>query len=579
MPEPSNALRTAAVYDFRQARRQAAIQEILARLTGHSIDLMSFEDIREKLKIRGGTFRGLHEIPLDAIVGSVGRYKDFTRTFLPRQDRNVERWAGVRAATLDLSGLPPIEVYQIGEVYFVLDGNHRVSVARSLGARQIQAYVVEFETKVPLSPDDQPDDIIIKAEYANFLERTRLDELRPGADIRVTAPGRYRELETDIEAHRFLLGQQQDREIPWAEAVCHWYDNVYLPVISAIRRHGILHEFPGRTETDLYLWLIRHRAALEKRLGWHIDPSKAATDLAATYSPKAQRVVSRVEGKLVDTLLPAPLDTGPAPGQWRRNRLAARPDDRLFTDIMVTVSQEAHSWQAFEQAQIIARREGGQLLGLYVVASDDQVESDPTQAIRAEFEQRCQIAGIPGTLSVEVGQIARKIIERARWVDLVVMRLAHPPGVQPLDRLSSGFWAVLHRCPRPVLAVPGPVSNLEPVLLAYDGSPKAQEGLYVAAYLAGQWSIPLVVSTVLENERDQQYLNQAQTYLEAQGVTATLVSKQGPVAETIMTTANEHGCQLIILGGFGTGPVWDVVLGSVVDQVLCESKQPMLICR
>jgi len=579
MPEPSNALRTGAVYDFRQARRQAAIQEILARLTGHSIDLLSFEDIREKLEIRGGTFRGLHEIPLDAIVGSVGRYKEFTRTFLPRQDRNVERWAGVRAATLDLSGLPPIEVYQIGEVYFVLDGNHRVSVARNLGATHIQAYVVEFETKVPLSPDDQPDDIIIKAEYANFLERTRLDDLRPGAGMRVTAPGRYRELETDIEAHRFLLGQNQDREIPWAEAVCHWYDNVYLPVISAIRTHGILHEFPGRTETDLYLWLIRHRAALEKRLGWHIDTGKAASDLAATYSPKAQRIVSRVEGKLVDALLPASLDTGPPPGQWRRGRLAARPDDRLFTDIMVTVSQEPYSWQAFEQAQIIARREGGRLLGLYVVSSDDQVESDPTRAIRAEFEQRCQTGGVPGTLSVEVGQIARKIIERGRWVDLVVMRLAHPPGVQPLDRLSSGFWAVLHRCPRPVLAVPGLASNLEPVLLAYDGSPKAQEGLYVAAYLAGQWSIPLVVITVLEKERGQEHLSKAQTYLEAQGVMATFVSKQGPVAETIMTTANEHRCQLIILGGFGAGPVWDVVLGSVVDQVLCESNQPMLICR
>jgi nucleotide-binding universal stress UspA family protein len=117
------------------------------------------------------------------------------------------------------------------------------------------------------------------------------------------------------------------------------------------------------------------------------------------------------------------------------------------------------------------------------------------------------------------------------------------------------------------------------VLLAYDGSPKAQEGLYVATYLAGQWSIPLVVITVVEKERDRLHLSQAQTYLEAHGLTATFVSKQGPVAETIITTAAEHGCRLIILGGFGTGPVWDVVLGSVVDQVLGESKQPILICR
>ena len=179
----------AAIHDFQHARSKAALQEIMARLTGKSADLLSYEDVRRKLKARGRVAQRLEEVPLDAIVGSVGRYADFTRSFLPRQDSDQERWAKVKVAVTGLGGLPPIDVYQIDQAYFVLDGNHRVSVARQVGATHIQAYVTEVRTRVPLSPDVQPDDLILKGEYADFLERTRLDELRPEADLSVTVPG------------------------------------------------------------------------------------------------------------------------------------------------------------------------------------------------------------------------------------------------------------------------------------------------------------------------------------------------------------------------------------------------------
>ena len=120
-----------AIQDFQSARQRASVQEILARFTGKSTQLLSYEDVAEKLKLRIRTERGIQHIPLDSIVGSVGRYTDFTRTFLPRRAGDQERWAGVRAAFLERGeGLPPIEVYKVGEVYFVIDGNHRVSVAR-----------------------------------------------------------------------------------------------------------------------------------------------------------------------------------------------------------------------------------------------------------------------------------------------------------------------------------------------------------------------------------------------------------------------------------------------------------------
>jgi len=113
--------------DFHEARRRAGLEAIMARLTGKSIDLFAYEEVRQKLKAKGSIPRGLQDIPLDAIVGSVGRYGDFTRSFLPRRDSDEQRWARVKAQVTDMQGLPPIEVYQIGEVYFVRDGNHRVS--------------------------------------------------------------------------------------------------------------------------------------------------------------------------------------------------------------------------------------------------------------------------------------------------------------------------------------------------------------------------------------------------------------------------------------------------------------------
>jgi nucleotide-binding universal stress UspA family protein len=476
--------------------------------------------------------------------------------------------------------LPPIQVYQIGDAYFVLDGNHRVSVARQLGAPCIQAYVTEVRTKVPLSPDTQPDDLILKAEYAEFLGHTRLDEFRPGADLSVTAPGQYQVLEEHIEVHRYFMGLEQEREIPYGEAVGHWYDEVYEPVVQVIRERGILRDFPGRTETDLYLWVSEHRAELEQKLGWEVDTEAAAADLAARFSPRPQRVVARVSEKLLDAVTPDELQAGPPPGAWRKEYLAARRDDRMFADILVAVNGEETGWFALAQALEVARREGAQLHGLHVVPSETQRNSEGAQAVQAEFNRRCEAADIPGELVLEVGKVPRKISERARWNDLVVLSLSYPPAPQPIARLGSGLSTLLRRCPRPVLAVPESPSRLDRALLAYDGSPKSDEALFVATYLSGRWDIPLVVVTVIETGRTtSDTLARAQEYLKTHGVHAVFVKESGPVAEAILKTADEHQGGLIIMGGYGLGPVLEVVVGSAVDQVLRASRRPMLICR
>lgn len=572
-----------AVRDFRRARQQAALQEILARLTGRSSGLLNFEEVRRRVRATGVESKTLREIPVDAIVGSVGRYADFTRTFLPRRNSDEERWARIKVATSDLVGLPPVELYQIGDVYFVLDGNHRVSVARQLGAPTIQAYVTKLRTRVPLTPDVEPDDLIIKEEYADFLDKTRLDELRPEADLSVTVPGQYRELLEHIDVHRYFMGNDWQRYIPYEEAVTHWYDWVYRPIVQVLRERGILQEFPGRTETDLYLWIGEHRAALAEELGWEVEPELIAAGLAAEMNGRAwlPEVVSRVGERLLGAVLPVELNAGPPPGEWRRNRLEVRRDDRLFLEILVPVSGEAVGWNAAEQAIVVAQREGGRLRGLHVVPSAEQATSEAALAVRDEFNGRCQAAGVTGELFIEVGTVTEVICGRAQWTDLVVVNLAHPPGAQPLARLGSGFRRLVNRCARPILAVPGATTGLERPLLAYDGGAKAHEGLYIATYLGGRWRTPLVVVTVSKGDGTAaKALAEAQAYLEEHGVgNVSYLRPEPPVAEAILETAEGEGCDWLIIGGYGTAPFFEVVKGSVVDQVLRESRRPVLICR
>jgi nucleotide-binding universal stress UspA family protein len=549
-------------------------------LIGRPSGLLSFEEVKHKLKgsISGG--RRLEDVPLDAIVGSVGRYTDFNRQFLPRNDSDELRWIRVKTAIESSMGVPPIELYRVGNAYFVLDGNHRVSVLRRMGATQVQAYVTEVQTRVPLSPYDSPDDLILKAEYAEFLDHTRLDEQRPQADLGVTTPGRYAGIEEEIESHRAALSAEQGQAVSLEAAAVSWYDTIYLPIIASIRRQGILRDFPDRTETDLYVWISQHRAELEQQLGWNVAPEVVANDLVTRHSRAPRRVIARLGERLWDAVTPSALLSGPPPGEWRRDRGAALAEARLSADLLVPISGEPAGWFALEQALVVARREGSRIAGLLIVRTPAARDSAEALAVRSEFDRRCAEADVQGNLAIEVGAVTDLICDRARWNDLVVVNLAYPPSAAPVARLRNGFRALVQRCPRPILAVPQVVSPLSRALLAYDGSPKAQEALFVATYLTLEWKIPLTVVAVIEGERGSATpLERARQYIESRGAVASYVEQSGPIAEAILRTAAEHGSDLILIGGYGFNALLEAMIGSTVDQVLRESKQPVLICR
>lgn len=275
---------------FSQARRRVFFQRIWGFLTGHQQGegLLSFSDVRHKLKIRGQRYLGVQMIAIDKIAGSTGRYSEFNRAFLPTQEFIRERWKGVYQAAHE-TGFPPIDVYQIGDVYFVRDGHHRVSVLKELGATEVEATVTRLDSPIPLSPDVGGEELDRKEEYASFLRETGLDEQIEAPAIEFTLPGQYQKLLEHIAVHRHYLGLAEMREIPYAEAVARWYNEVYAPAVQLIREEEILAEFPERTEADLYLWIIEHRYYLNQRYGQEVPLQQAAAEFSRAFGTGTSR--------------------------------------------------------------------------------------------------------------------------------------------------------------------------------------------------------------------------------------------------------------------------------------------------
>ena len=545
-----------AIHDFQSARQKAGIQEVLARFTGKSTQLLSYEEVAEKLKLRIRSERGLQHIPIDAIVGSVGRYTDFTRTFLPRRNDDRQRWAGVRAVFLeDGAGLPPIEVYKVGDVYFVIDGNHRVSVARQEGLTTIEARVIELQTDIKLTPDIQPDDLIIKAEYADFLHQTRITDLRPNVDLTVTVPGQYEKMMAQIHLQKFILVEDRKLKASLQDAVEDWYDNIYIPLAETIRDRGLLHWFPDRTITDLYIWIAENRTALEKELGWEIQSDISATDLILERSIKSE------------------------PGSWRKARTATRYTEHLFADILVPLSGDEESWDALEQAILIAGHENAKLHGLHIVEKKNDIESPHTLSVKERFDQMCKAAGVNGILAIDTGDITQRIYERAVVTDLIVLKLMNPPSTG-ISSLRSPIRTIIENASRPVIAVPSKATPFQRALLSYDGSDRSKEALFVATYLAEMWKTQLSVFTAVDGTKVkaevQDYVRQ---YLEIHEVEAEYIISEHGAMDDLKKTADEREVDLVLMGSHGGSLLQQVFVGSALDTMLRESEIPLLICR
>lgn len=282
--------------DFNKARSKANISQILNALTPERQKLLALEDVKKLIKPKSETYIGMKAINIDLIIGSEGRYKDFNRTFLPKKEFIRNRWESIDKAHLKSVILPPIKLYEIGGFYFVRDGNHRVSVAKMQGVMSIDAEVIRLDTEISLSPGMSQADMersIIKYEKDFIYSNTKIKSIIKYDELDFTTPGRFYEILRHIQGHKYFLNQELEDEIPFIEAGKSWYNNLYLPIINIVREEHILSRFPGRTESDLYMWIIKHWDELKARNGNNFSLKGAADSYSLEYGKSyKQRIFS-----------------------------------------------------------------------------------------------------------------------------------------------------------------------------------------------------------------------------------------------------------------------------------------------
>ncbi len=257
--------------DFARARRARVLSDIARRMRREPGDvgqILPFEEVVDALGRVGQVDRGLQVVPLDAIVGTVDRAADFDRGFRPTTTRLRSRWERIAAAQRRGEPLPPVSLYQVGELYFVRDGHHRVSVAKSLGRMDIDAYVTEVTTRLRLGSDLRVSELPLKDHERLFRERVPLDAPRR-ARIALSDPWDFGFLAEMVEAWGFRMMQERGSFADRAEVARRWFDDEYAPVSEMLRSGGLIER--GETDAEAYMRVAGQRYLLLRTHEWSDD--------------------------------------------------------------------------------------------------------------------------------------------------------------------------------------------------------------------------------------------------------------------------------------------------------------------
>lgn len=268
--------------DFARARNKALFNEIQHLLTPEEAAMISLKTVRKVIKTQSETYIGMKVIPINKIVGSEGRYRDFDNQFFPKRSIIKERWEHVDEAVIKDIVLPPIKVYELGGLYFVRDGNHRVSVAKSKGVEFIDAEVVSLQTEIKLSPARTLNGMmkqIISYEKRNFYFETNFGDITDYWVLDFSTAGQYDVIYNHILTHKYFINQNQTEEIPMEDAILSWFNNVYLPVVTTIQKYKIMKYFRKNTVSDLYVWIITFYDELKKKFGDGLPLDQIVNDI------------------------------------------------------------------------------------------------------------------------------------------------------------------------------------------------------------------------------------------------------------------------------------------------------------
>lgn len=568
--EDANTYRQ-ALDDFRRARSKAAMQRFWAGIRGRSLDLLPYDEISTKLRAVSRTDRGIKQVPLKDIIGSVNRIQDFDRNFLPLRDDDIYRWAGVKTAMTSplAKGVPPVSLYQIGDAYFVLDGNHRVSIAKEMGMETIEAYVTEIKTKVPISRTLTSDELVQKAAYVNFLEDTKIDQILPGVDFSLHLIENYPLLKEHINVHQYYMGIEKNRPVSFEEAVRHWYETLYSPVTAIIESSGLHHALRDLTVTDLYLWLLDQQNALQSDLGIELKPENVLDYAAGKEGIKSGSGWSTAEEQIMQVLL-------------KGDEQPQNPyQDCLFQHVTVALSEDDPDWIALEQAILVDRCSNTAIRGVHVKSPGTQKLAVEMDVYRQRFDQRLSEAGMRGKFFLREGGPASALLEFSLLSDLLVLKLSHPPAASLMDRISHGIITILQQSRRPVLFVKEKPLAISSILLPFNGGQRSKEALYIAAYYAARYGCQLHLLLVMKG-LDQDEVNRyyARTYLERLGVKAEYhQGSSESLTADVVNLAETLSVSTLILGGYENTTILDRVFRQTIDEILAQVPIPVMICQ
>ncbi len=290
--------------DFEKARHSALFNEIAHFLTQDNTELISFREIKQLLKPQGEVYVGMKVVPVKLIVGSEGRYQDFDNRFFPRAAHLKNRWENVDKAHLQDIILPSVSLYELGGVYFVRDGNHRVSVAKSKGIEFIDAEVVSLQSEIKLHPGDSLKKMkkqVIEYEKRVFYGETGFGDVTDYWCLDFSIPGQYDVIYNHILTHKYYINQNKSEEIGMDEAMLSWINSVYFPIIRVIDRHKIMRVFKGRTKSDLYVWLIKYWDDIKKQFGSDFPIDEMANRFLDAHKKPSfiRRIKNRLSGILM----------------------------------------------------------------------------------------------------------------------------------------------------------------------------------------------------------------------------------------------------------------------------------------
>ncbi len=285
--------------DFSKARAKGRMQSLLSALQWKNPTLLSFYEVTKLVKPKSETYRGVRPIEVEKIIGSEGRYHDFTLAFYPKKEMLRSRWQSVDDAHLKNVNLPPISVYKLADTYFVRDGNHRVSVAKMQGVEFIDAEVVELDSEIQLEPgmtNVQVRRMVVEYERKRVLQEYPLEGAVDMEKVKFSSPGMYPELINHIMVHKYYMNEHTVMQIPFKTAASDWYSKIFLPIYNQIKEDSLLKHFPGKTYGDLYLWIVRRWDDLKAADGGKGTIRDAVNDMKLSAGPTAlKRFFSRMK--------------------------------------------------------------------------------------------------------------------------------------------------------------------------------------------------------------------------------------------------------------------------------------------